>query len=159
MIMPQNKNAACDDLAGVQTSRVTVDVLLRREPRLNQKAYNVLRSREHWCPNLYPYVETVITESEILYNRFLAASVLWLQIERSRVRFPALPVFLRSGGSETVPLLWFSAQGPWLQIKRSGLQFLALPDIVRSAGSETGSTQPRQDKWGATWKKKEAALV
>jgi hypothetical protein len=31
------------------------------------------------------------------------------------------------------------------------VRFLALPYFLRSSGSETGSTQPRQYKWGATW--------
>jgi hypothetical protein len=46
-----------------------------------------------------------------------------------RVRFPALPDFLRSSGSGTGstqpyeynwPPLWSSGQSPWLQIQRSG---------------------------------------
>jgi hypothetical protein len=28
-----------------------------------------------------------------------------------------------------------------------------IPDFLRSSGSGTGSTQPREDSWGATWKK------
>jgi hypothetical protein len=28
-----------------------------------------------------------------------------------------------------------------------------LPDFLRSSWSGTGSTQPREDNWGATWKK------
>jgi hypothetical protein len=41
-----------------------------------------------------------------------------------------------------------------LQIQRSRVRFLALPDFLRSRGSGTGSTQPREDSWGATWMKK-----
>jgi hypothetical protein len=41
-----------------------------------------------------------------------------------------------------------------LQIQRSRVRFLALPDFLRSRRSGTGSTQPREDNRGATWKKK-----
>jgi hypothetical protein len=45
-------------------------------------------------------------------------------------------------------------QSFWLQIQRSRVRFPALPDILRSRGSGTGSTQPHEDNWGATWMKK-----
>jgi hypothetical protein len=38
------------------------------------------------------------------------------------------------------------------------VRFPALPDFLRSSGSRTGSTQPREYNWGATWKRV-AALV
>jgi hypothetical protein len=50
------------------------------------------------------------------------------------------------------PPLWSSGQGSWLQIQRSRVRFPVLPDCLRSSGSETGSTEPREDNWGATWK-------
>jgi hypothetical protein len=34
------------------------------------------------------------------------------------------------------------------------VRFSAIPHFLRSSGSGTGSTQPREYKWGATWKKK-----
>jgi hypothetical protein len=40
----------------------------------------------------------------------------------------------------------------WLQIQRSQVRFPALPDFMRSSGSGTGSTQPCEYKWAATWK-------
>jgi hypothetical protein len=42
----------------------------------------------------------------------------------------------------------------WLQIQRSRVRFPALPDFLRSSGSGTGSTQPREYNWRATWKEK-----
>jgi hypothetical protein len=32
------------------------------------------------------------------------------------------------------------------------VRFLVLPDFLRSSGSGSGSTQPREYRWGATWK-------
>ena len=49
------------------------------------------------------------------------------------------------------PPLWSSGQSFWLQIQRSRVRFLALPDFMSSSGSGTGSTQPREVNWGATW--------
>jgi hypothetical protein len=44
-------------------------------------------------------------------------------------------------------------QSSWLQIQKSRVRFLALPDFLRSSGSGLRSTQPREYRWGATWKK------
>jgi hypothetical protein len=41
----------------------------------------------------------------------------------------------------------------WLQTQRPWVRFPALPDFLSSSESWTGSTQPREDKWGAIWKK------
>jgi hypothetical protein len=51
------------------------------------------------------------------------------------------------------PCLWSSGQSSWRQIRRSRVRFPALPDFL-SSGSGTGSTQPREDNWGATWMEK-----
>jgi hypothetical protein len=48
---------------------------------------------------------------------------------------------------------WSSSQNSWLQTQESRVRFQTLSDFLRSSGSGTGSTQPREAKWGATRKK------
>jgi hypothetical protein len=48
--------------------------------------------------------------------------------------------------------LWSGGKGSWLQIQRSQVRFLKLLDFLSSSGSGTGSTQPCEYNWGATWK-------
>jgi hypothetical protein len=50
------------------------------------------------------------------------------------------------------PPLWSSGQSFWLQIQRYRVRFPALPDFLSSSSvTGTGSTQPREVNWGATW--------
>jgi hypothetical protein len=50
------------------------------------------------------------------------------------------------------PSLWSSDQSTWLQIRRPGFDPRHY-QINKSSGSGTGSTQPREYNWGATWQK------
>jgi hypothetical protein len=64
--------------------------------------------------------------------------------------------WLKYDGARTCtgPPMWSSGQSSWLQIQRFRVRFPVLPDFLRNSGSGTGSTQPREDNWGATWMKK-----
>jgi hypothetical protein len=46
--------------------------------------------------------------------------------------------------------LWSSGQSSWLQIRRPRFDFR---HYQKNSGPGTGSTQPREYNWGATWKK------
>jgi hypothetical protein len=50
-------------------------------------------------------------------------------------------------------ILWSSNYSSWLEVQRSWVRCPALPYFLTSSGSGTGSTQPYEDKWGATWMK------
>jgi hypothetical protein len=53
------------------------------------------------------------------------------------------------------PPLWSSGQSSWLQIRRPGFDSrhyqIFWEGKENSSGSGTGSTQPREYNWGATW--------
>jgi hypothetical protein len=55
------------------------------------------------------------------------------------------------------PPLWSSGHSSWLQIRRSG----SIPGTTRkkSNGSGTGSTQPSEYNWGATWQKSSCSCL
>jgi hypothetical protein len=53
---------------------------------------------------------------------------------------------------ERRPLLWSSGQSSWLQIRRSG--FDSRHYQKNSGRSGTGTIQPREYNWGATWSKR-----
>ena len=67
---------------------------------------------------------------------------------------PSSGVQFLTVSTATGPPLWSSGQSFWLQIQRSRVRFPALPDFLSSSGSGTGSTQPHEVNWGATWIKK-----
>jgi hypothetical protein len=60
-----------------------------------------------------------------------------------------LEVWQKKG--EKRPPLWSSGQSSWLQIRGPG--FDSRHYQKKSSGSGTGSTQPREYNWGATWYK------
>jgi hypothetical protein len=51
------------------------------------------------------------------------------------------------------PPLCSSGQSSWLLTQRSRVRFPPIPDFLSSSVSGTESIQPREDKWGSTWKK------
>ena len=52
----------------------------------------------------------------------------------------------------TWPPIWYSDEHVWLPSKSSRVRFPAiLWNFSGSVGSGTGSTQPREDNWVATW--------
>jgi len=72
-----------------------------------------------------------------------------------RLRYPAHKIIIYI--TYIWPPLWSSGQSFWLQIQRSRVRSPARPDFLSSSGSGTGSTQPREVNWVATWMKKLAA--
>ena len=77
-----------------------------------------------------------------------------------RKKIESSPFFVRRGGHccrgdlvgrTSFWICFFSGQIFWLQIQRSRVRFPALPNFLSSSGSVTGSTQPREVNWGATW--------
>jgi hypothetical protein len=58
-------------------------------------------------------------------------------------------VILLSSVRTPWPPLWFSGQSSWIQIRRP--RFDSRHYQKKSSGSGTGSTQPREYNWGATW--------
>jgi hypothetical protein len=52
------------------------------------------------------------------------------------------------------PVVWSSGQSSWLQIQKSWVQFPATPSFLRRSRCGTGSTQPRDYNWVATWMNK-----
>jgi hypothetical protein len=57
----------------------------------------------------------------------------------------------------TRPPLWSSGQSSWLQIRRPGLD--SRHYRKKNSGSGTGSTQPREYNWGATWQKRSGSCL
>jgi hypothetical protein len=50
-----------------------------------------------------------------------------------------------------IPPLWSRGQSSWPQTQKSRVRFPELRDILSINRSGTGSTQPCEHKWGATW--------
>jgi hypothetical protein len=57
-----------------------------------------------------------------------------------------------------VPPLWSSGQSSWLQIRRPGFDSRHYQK-KKNSGSGTGSTQPCEYNWGATWQKSSGSCL
>jgi hypothetical protein len=118
------------------------------------------RTSRHYAPKMVPFVTIAIraTNSHVdvecyVYSCFRCRLVWHLQsgIVCRSVHVHGNVIFDVVQVREWPPL-WYSSQSSWLQIQRSRVPFPALPDLLRSSGPGTGSTQPREDNWDATWK-------
>jgi hypothetical protein len=61
------------------------------------------------------------------------------------------------------PPMWSTGQSSWLQIRRPGFDLrhyqIFWKKKKNSSGSGTGSTQPREYNWGATWQKSSGSCL
>jgi hypothetical protein len=104
---------------------------------LKKKLWVACWANENAC---FPYLMWKIHSSELLH---------YSKIQKTEESGSA--VFIHELNCPRPPL-WSSGQSSWLQIQRFRVWFPVLPDFLRSIASGKGSTQPREDNWGATWK-------
>ena len=106
---------------------------------------------------LYPNFFCQLRSSSDLTNKNKTYFDLEVQTAASRYPFRIRHMFIwisfpqRRIISHQKYWLFPMCQSFWLQIQRSRVRFPALPDFLNSNGSGTGSTQPREVNWGATW--------
>jgi hypothetical protein len=83
-----------------------------------------------------------VMRKKVLYKKNVYILKLLLNVVTARIEAPVVLVnkFLS---------LWSSGQSSWLQIRRFG--FYSRHYQKKNSGSGTGSTQPREYNWGATW--------
>jgi hypothetical protein len=127
------------------------------------------------CRRYLPPKRRVWWEPHIVTSQKMA---FWMLYCTKTIRdcFNAFPVFPSLSASRWLPhksqdgilystllSLWpplrSSGQTSRLQTQRSRVRFPALADFLSSSGSGTGSTQPREDKWGGTWKKSSGSCL
>jgi hypothetical protein len=96
---------------------------------------------------LLGYKNLIFTSQETHYSFFIKYDAI-----KAYLVGGTAPCIFNPGLNGGLPL-WSSAQSSWLQTQRSWVRFPTLPNFLRSNGSGTGSTQPHEHKWGATWKK------
>jgi hypothetical protein len=107
-----------------------------------------LHADSHRCDSLKP------SRTALLNSASSPQVSRWKLPEPCRMPRPSYRIFFSIIVTWNRPPLWSSGESSWLQIQRSRVRFPALPDFLRNSGSGTGSTQPRECNWGATWMEK-----
>jgi hypothetical protein len=83
-------------------------------------------------------------------SSFITMKILWLQTKNTYILGLK---YLRVMYQDMERLCALVVKSAWLEIHRFGFCSGATR-FSEKYGSETGSTQPREYNWGATWKKK-----
>jgi hypothetical protein len=106
-----------------------------RQTKLRETSVRLTVNNNTFCfatiDKVFYYVASVLTTCFGFYHPFILNSNLYASALR--------------------PPLWSSGQSCWLQIRRPGFDSRHYQEKKKSSGSGTGSTQPREFTWGATW--------
>jgi hypothetical protein len=117
-------------------------------------SYEVKSDRKHRIhPSICPHPLSLLKpKSRKIMNLVPVKLLIRLGLHNAnsylKVIFPCMELQLIPVYSAQRPPLWSSGQSSWLQIRRPGFDSR---HYQKKSGSGTGSTQPREYNWGATW--------